>query len=274
MRIHNITVECNDPYPLVRFWAKVTDLQEDPENRNEPDDPEGLLVGPPGGPNMLFIKMPEGTGGASRLRLDLTPTDRPRDEDVDRLLKMGATLVADHRDADGAGWVLLADPEGNEFSVGRREEEPHADGEEAAVVPAADAPSHPPAARGGLLGWLDAQRARSAGTGRTPSALARLLSRGLRARLNQLMRLVLLVVEALIAVRILLKVTGANEHAGFATFLYKVSSPFVAPFHPVFADHLVNGHPFEVGSLLAMAVYAVLAYFVMRLGGVVVSPHR
>ena len=87
------------------------------------------------------------------------------------------------------------------------------------------------------------------------------------AELGTLIRVLLLVVEALIAVRILLKVTGANEHAGFATFLYKVSSPFIAPFHPVFADDLVNGHPFEVGSLLAMGVYAVLAYFVVRLAG-------
>ena len=275
MRIQNITVDCDDPYPLVAFWAKVTDFQEDPENRNEPDDPEGLLIGPGEGPNMLFIKAPESTGGTSRLRLDLTPTDRSRDEEVDRLLKMGATLVADHRSADGDGWVLLADPAGNEFSVGRRVDDAHPEGQGAAVVPAADAPSQRPAPRGSLVGWWGARRARSsAGDARSPSALARLLSRGLRARLRQLIRVLLLVVEALIAVRILLKVTGANEHAGFATFLYKVSSPFVAPFHPVFADHLVNGHPFEVGSLLAMGVYAVLAYFVVRLAAVIVSPHR
>ena len=41
------------------------------------------------------------------------------DEEVARLLGVGATLVEDHRKADGAGWVTLADPEGNEFCVER-----------------------------------------------------------------------------------------------------------------------------------------------------------
>ena len=47
------------------------------------------------------------------------PTARSRDEEVARLLGIGATLVEDHRKADGAGWVTLADPEGNEFCVER-----------------------------------------------------------------------------------------------------------------------------------------------------------
>jgi predicted enzyme related to lactoylglutathione lyase len=47
------------------------------------------------------------------------PTDRTRDEEVERLLGLGATLVADHRRPDGSGWAVLADPEGNEFCVER-----------------------------------------------------------------------------------------------------------------------------------------------------------
>lgn len=47
------------------------------------------------------------------------PTDRGRDEEVERLLGLGATLVEDHGKADGAGWVTIADPEGNEFCVER-----------------------------------------------------------------------------------------------------------------------------------------------------------
>jgi predicted enzyme related to lactoylglutathione lyase len=54
------------------------------------------------------------------------PTDRTRDEEVERLLGIGATLVADHRRPDGQGWVVLADPEGNEFCVLRSRVEPHA----------------------------------------------------------------------------------------------------------------------------------------------------
>jgi predicted enzyme related to lactoylglutathione lyase len=44
---------------------------------------------------------------------------RRRDEEVTRLLGLGATLVADRRQPDGTGWAVLADPEGNEFCVER-----------------------------------------------------------------------------------------------------------------------------------------------------------
>jgi uncharacterized protein YggT (Ycf19 family) len=268
VRIQNITVDCDDPYRLVAFWAKVTDFQEDPENRNEPDDPEGLLIGPGEGPNMLFIKAPESTGGTSRLRLDLTPTDRSRDEEVDRLLKMGATLVADHRSADGDGWVLLADPAGNEFTVARRA----AEATEAPMVPATPpAPSATTRAKG-RPSWLSLAAARRGDGGRSPSPLGRLWSREVRARVGQLVRLALLLLEALIALRVILKVAGANEHAGFVSFLNRITSPLVGPFHPVFADGSVNGHPFEVGSLLAMAVYAAAAYIVVRLMRLFFSP--
>ncbi len=261
MRIRNITVDCDNPYPLVAFWAKVTDFEEDPQNRNEPDDPEGLLVGPGGGPNLLFIKAGEPTGAAARLRLDLTPTERTRDEEVDRLLKLGATLVSDHRGPDGTGWVLLADPEGNEFSVARRVAEAETGASGAAPVASA---TPPPAVRAPTVSWRE--RLGIAGP------LSLVFSRAMRARISQLFRLVVLVLEGLIAVRIILKVAGANESAGFASFLYRVTSPFVGPFHPVFADRSVNGHPFEVGSLLAMVVYAAAAYLVVRLMRLVFTP--
>jgi predicted enzyme related to lactoylglutathione lyase len=47
------------------------------------------------------------------------PDDRTRDEEVERLLGLGATMVADHRRPDGGGWVTLADPEGNELCIER-----------------------------------------------------------------------------------------------------------------------------------------------------------
>jgi hypothetical protein len=45
------------------------------------------------------------------------PNDHIRDEEVERLLGLGAGFVADHRHPDGTGWVVLADPAGNEFCV-------------------------------------------------------------------------------------------------------------------------------------------------------------
>ena len=72
---------------------------------------------PAGGPEVLFLAVPEGKSVKNRLHLDLEPADRTRDEEVERLLAVGAVHVADQRRPDGTGWVVLADPEGNEFCV-------------------------------------------------------------------------------------------------------------------------------------------------------------
>ena len=55
------------------------------------------------------------------MHLDLRPVDRTREEEVDRLIALGARQLTDHRRADGSGWITLADPEGNEFCVLSRE---------------------------------------------------------------------------------------------------------------------------------------------------------
>jgi hypothetical protein len=72
---------------------------------------------------LLFITVPEPKRGKNRLHLDLVPLESPRDEEVDRLLAIGATLVDDQRRSDGTGWAVLADPEGNEFCVERSDAE-------------------------------------------------------------------------------------------------------------------------------------------------------
>jgi predicted enzyme related to lactoylglutathione lyase len=114
--IHNITFDCADPYELGLFWSKVLDrpLHDD----DKPGDPEAVLAAA-GRPTVLFIGVPEGKTVKNRVHLDLQPADRSRDEEVERLLGLGATLVGDHRRPDGSGWVTLADPEGNEFCVER-----------------------------------------------------------------------------------------------------------------------------------------------------------
>ena len=117
--LRNITFDCADPYALAQFWGEVTGYTEDPDNGNAPEDEEALLVPPGDGTNLLFIRVPEPKAVKNRVHLDVTPTDRTRDEEVDRLLALGATQVADHRRPGGLGWVVLADPEGNEFCVER-----------------------------------------------------------------------------------------------------------------------------------------------------------
>jgi hypothetical protein len=120
VRIRTITVDCRDPHLLAGFWSRVTGFAEDPGNANHPEDPEGLLLAPDGSASLLFIRVPEPKQVKNRVHLDLTPS-RPeqRDAEVSRIMELGATMVDDRREPDGAGWVVLADPEGNEFCVER-----------------------------------------------------------------------------------------------------------------------------------------------------------
>jgi hypothetical protein len=91
---------------------------EDPDNTNSPGDPEGRIVSPEGF-SLVFIPVPEGKTAKNRMHLDLIPIVRSRDEEVTPLLAIGASLVRDHRRPDGSDWVVMADPEGNEFYVER-----------------------------------------------------------------------------------------------------------------------------------------------------------
>lgn len=113
--VRHVTIDCAEPFELAEFWAKVLDssVSED----DNPGDPEALVESP--GAALLFIRVPEGKAAKNRVHLDLQPQDRNRDEEVERLLALGATVVGDHRTSDGKGWVTMADIEGNEFCVER-----------------------------------------------------------------------------------------------------------------------------------------------------------
>ncbi|MGW1927208.1 VOC family protein [Streptomyces massasporeus] len=86
-------------------------------DEDEPGDEEALVETP--GAGLLFIQVPEAKAGKNRVHLDLQPQDRTRDEEIERLLGLGATLLDDRRNPDGTGWATLGDPEGNEFCVER-----------------------------------------------------------------------------------------------------------------------------------------------------------
>lgn len=117
--VKHITFDCADPYGLARFWESASGFLPDPDGPNEPGDDEAYLIGPNGSPALLFVRVPEGKSTKNRVHLDVSPTDATRDQEVERLTGIGATLVDDRRTADGRGWVVLADPEGNEFCVER-----------------------------------------------------------------------------------------------------------------------------------------------------------
>jgi hypothetical protein len=116
LEIRTITIDCADPYRQAVFWSQATGWPEDPDDPNHPGDPEGRIVDPHG-ISLLFVPVPEGKAVKNRVHLDLIPAGRGRDEEVTRLLGAGARLVDDRRRPDGTGWVVLADPEGNEFCV-------------------------------------------------------------------------------------------------------------------------------------------------------------
>jgi len=122
--INQITFDCTRPTPLAEFWSQVTGFQQDPDDPNLPDDEQAWLQDPVAkGMALYFQRVPEGKVVKNRVHLDVRPIDGTRDEEVERLLGIGATLVDDQRKPDGTGWAVLADPEGNEFCVERSDAE-------------------------------------------------------------------------------------------------------------------------------------------------------
>jgi hypothetical protein len=111
--LHSITFDALDPYAQALWWSEVLAVPMSPDDN--PGDPEALLRTHHG--DVLFVQVPEPQTQKNRAHLDLEPSDRARDEEVARVLALGATLVDDRRLPDGTGWAVLADPEGNEFCV-------------------------------------------------------------------------------------------------------------------------------------------------------------
>ncbi|MDP2720463.1 MAG: YggT family protein [bacterium] len=71
--------------------------------------------------------------------------------------------------------------------------------------------------------------------------------------------------EALLAFRFVLKLLAANPSAGFSSFIYNVSYPFAAPFLSVFRVSRVEGNILEWATLLAMLVYLLIAWAIVKL---------
>jgi predicted enzyme related to lactoylglutathione lyase len=111
--LKNISVDCADPFALAGFWSGVFGVPVHPDDR--PGDDE---VGIPleDGRELLFLRVPEPKRVKNRMHLCVW-AQQPRDQEVERLLGNGATMVDDRRRDDGTGWAVLADPEGNEFCV-------------------------------------------------------------------------------------------------------------------------------------------------------------
>jgi hypothetical protein len=116
-RISHTSFDAIDAYAQSVFWSKVLDFAEDPDDPNLPGHEECLITSRDQSERLLFITVPDGKQLKNRVHLDLRPTDRSREEEVDRVIALGATFFADYRRPDGSGWITLTDPEGNEFCI-------------------------------------------------------------------------------------------------------------------------------------------------------------
>lgn len=85
-------------------------------------------------------------------------------------------------------------------------------------------------------------------------------------RITQFVWLVAGVLEALFAIRFILRLIGANPAAGFAQFITNVTAPFLAPFVGLMTNAgTANGPVLEITTLIGMLVYALLAWGIVRL---------
>ncbi|MFD7547292.1 VOC family protein [Streptomyces sp. NPDC059578] len=120
-RFTELTVDCHDPERLAAFWCAVLDFQVIDRSAHkveigswEPTIEEVRARQMP--PTVQFIRVPEGKDAKNRLHLDVSPIDSSTADEVARLLELGATEV-DVNQGPGRSWVVMADPEGNEFCV-------------------------------------------------------------------------------------------------------------------------------------------------------------
>ena len=114
-RISELVVDCRDPQRLAQFWCEVLGFVV-------LDTEEGAIeIGPPEGfgglqPTLVFSHTAEPKVGKLRLHIDINPTDREQEAELERLVAIGAR-PADIGQTGEERWHVLADPEGNEFCL-------------------------------------------------------------------------------------------------------------------------------------------------------------
>jgi hypothetical protein len=121
LRISEICFNCTDPVAMAEFWCAAIGYHE-----TDRDETGVAISGAPNAPVILLLRVDDvGTetkAGRNRLHLDLSPTGQDQDAEVARLERLGARRID-----IGQGspmWVVMADPEGNEFCVLRRQVPP------------------------------------------------------------------------------------------------------------------------------------------------------
>jgi catechol 2,3-dioxygenase-like lactoylglutathione lyase family enzyme len=115
LRVQSVCIDSQDPQKIADFWEAALGW------RRTHNDPDEVVLEPPAGtpedgvvPDILFARVPEGKTVKNRLHLDLRPDDQAAE--VQRLESLGAHRVSVGQ-GDDVSWVVLADPDGNEFCV-------------------------------------------------------------------------------------------------------------------------------------------------------------
>jgi predicted enzyme related to lactoylglutathione lyase len=110
VRLYGVVIDSNEPKRLAEWWAEALGWQivfEAPDEVAVARDEHTH-------PGLVFVPVPESKSVKNRLHLDLAPDDR--DAEVARLEGLGARRVQVGQTPENS-WVVLADPEGNEFCV-------------------------------------------------------------------------------------------------------------------------------------------------------------
>ncbi len=115
-RFTELIIDARDPKSLVRFWADVLQWEIGRSKEDPPGEEIAWLKPPsPAVPLIVFVPVPDEKAVKNRMHIDVSPTDRSRDDEVERILALGARR-ADIGQGD-VSWIVLADPEGNEFCL-------------------------------------------------------------------------------------------------------------------------------------------------------------
>jgi hypothetical protein len=115
LRIQCLIVDCHAPDVVAGFWEAALGWRRTHETADQ------IVLEPSAGsaedgvaPDLLFLRVPDPAPGKNRLHLDLRPGDQIRE--VERLITLGAERASVGQPED-VRWVVMADPEGNEFCV-------------------------------------------------------------------------------------------------------------------------------------------------------------
>jgi catechol 2,3-dioxygenase-like lactoylglutathione lyase family enzyme len=112
-RLIAVAVDCRDAERCATFWCAALGAEVDRRWRDA-HGVEYVQISAGEGPLLVFQPVPEARSVKNRLHLDLAPATGTQEAEVERLVDLGATRIADEPELP---WVVLADPEGNEFCV-------------------------------------------------------------------------------------------------------------------------------------------------------------